>query len=138
MNDKAPFGPDNFKWTERLRRKLNETNYEWWARKLEARKQNNPNLYSDRNLKRKFGLTREWYEQKLKDQNFKCAICEKEETTFDSRANVKRRLSVDHCHKSGKIRDLLCWRCNGTLGKIDEDLDLLKKIENYIIKHKEN
>src|SRR6266567_7262027 len=67
------FGPNNFKWIEHLRRKLNETNKEWWSRKLEHRKLANPNLYSDRNLKRQYGLTREEYEQKLKEQNYVCA-----------------------------------------------------------------
>src|SRR5882762_10522242 len=50
-----PYGPDNFKWTEQLRRKRDESTKEWNSRKLEARKQANPNLESDRNIKRRFG-----------------------------------------------------------------------------------
>lgn len=129
------FGPNNFKWIERLRRKPNESKSEWWARKLEARKQANPNLYSDRNIKRKYGLTRNQYEEKLKNQNYVCAICKQPETAFDGRTNTLRRLAVDHNHKTGKIRGLLCWRCNGTIGRINEDLNLVKSIEEYLIKH---
>lgn len=74
--------------------------------------------------------------EKLKLQNYVCAICEKPESSFDSRTNTLRRLAVDHCHTSGKIRDLLCWRCNGTIGKIEEDLELLHKMIKYLEKHK--
>ena len=48
-----------------------------------------------------------------------------------------RLLSVDHNHKSGKIRALLCTRCNHTLGRINEDINLLQNIINYIIKYKD-
>lgn len=135
IRENEPFGPDNFKWAEHLRRKPNETNSEWWARKLEARKRANPNLESDRNIKRKYGLTREDYNKKLKEQDDVCAICGLQETAFDARTNTVRRLAVDHNHKTGKIRGLLCWRCNGTIGRINEDLELVKNIENYLIKH---
>lgn len=130
-----PYGPDNFKWLEHLRRKPNETNKEWWARKLEARKIINPNLESDRNIKRKYGLTREDYEEKLKSQNYVCAICKQPEIAYDGRTNTIRRLAVDHNHKTGAIRGLLCWRCNGTIGQINENLELVKSIEEYLIKH---
>lgn len=132
------FGPDNFKWAEKLKREENESNRDWNAIKLEARKQANPNLESDRNIRRKYGLTREQYNEKLKQQNYVCAICKEPETSFDARTNTLRRLAVDHCHKTLKNRGLLCWRCNGTLGKIGENLELLKNIESYIIKYKEN
>jgi len=133
-----PFGPDNFRWQEHLKRKEGETNKDWWARKRKARLLANPSMERERNYKRNFGITLAEYNEKFSKQKGLCSICGNEETSFDSRTGSKRKLAIDHCHKRGKIRDLLCWRCNGTLGKIDEDLDLLKKIENYIIKHKEN
>lgn len=135
IRESEPFGPTNFKWVEHLRRKPNETNSEWWSRKLEARKSANINLESDRNIKRKYGLTRVEYDEKLKNQNYVCAICKEPETAFDARTNTLRRLAVDHNHKTGVIRDLLCWRCNGTIGRINENLDLVKSIEEYLIKH---
>jgi hypothetical protein len=135
IRDSEPFGPNNFKWVEHLRRKPNETNSEWWARKLEARKKSYPNLYSDRNIKRKYGLTREHYEEKLKSQNYLCAICGKPEIVIDHRINVLKRLAVDHCHNSNKIRELLCNRCNTTLGKIEDNVELLQKMIDYLNKH---
>lgn len=134
-NDK--FGPDNFKWQEHLKRKENEPRKEWWARKREARKIANPSMESDRSLRRMFGLNRDQYNEKLKSQNFVCAICEKVETSVDGKTGSLRKLAVDHCHKSGKIRDLLCWRCNSTLGKLENDLKLIEKMKVYLIKHKD-
>ncbi len=132
-----PFGPDNFKWQEHLKRKETESKKEWHARKWAARQAANPSMESERNLKRKYGLTLIQYNELLKSQNNVCAICGKGETSVDARVGTTKKLAVDHCHKSGKIRGLLCWRCNGTLGKIDDSLDYLKKIEAYLIKHKE-
>lgn len=132
-----PFGPDNFKWQEHLKRKEGESKKDWWARKRAARIAANPSMESDRNIKRKYNLTREQYNEKLKNQNFACAICEQNETSVDARTGTIKGLAVDHNHKTGKIRDLLCWRCNGTIGKINENLDLLEKMKAYLIKHLE-
>jgi len=134
----APFGPDNFKWQEHLKRKEGESNRDWWARKRAARISANPSLESDRNLKRKFGLSREQYDEKLKNQNYSCAICEQKETSFDGRTGSLRSLAVDHCHKSTGIRELLCNRCNTTLGKVNDSVELLNKMINYLKKHGKN
>lgn len=130
-----PFGPDNFKWEEHLRRRPDEGLSEWWARKRASRIAANPSLESDRNIKRKFGLTRDCYNKKLEEQNFVCAICGEDEKAIDGKSNTTKKLAVDHNHKTGKIRDLLCWRCNTTIGKINEDLDLIDKMKAYLIKH---
>lgn len=129
------FGPDNFKWEEHLRKRANESNRDWWVRKRARRIELNPTLESDRNIKRKYGLTREDYTSKLEAQNFKCEICGEKETKIDGRTNKLVLLAVDHNHKTGKIRDLLCWRCNTTIGKINENLDLIDKMKAYLIKH---
>jgi len=134
----GPFGPDNFKWQEHLKRKDGESKRDWWARKRAARIAANPSMEADRNIKRKYGISREQYNEKLKLQNGVCAICGDKEKSVEPRNGSLKCLAVDHCHKTGKIRGLLCWRCNGTLGKIDEDIELLKKIELYLIKHKDN
>jgi hypothetical protein len=58
----------------------------------------------------------------------KCAICDKPRSTF------KNRLSVDHCHKSNKIRGLLCFRCNKfILGR--QTLETVRKMLEYLIKY---
>lgn len=136
IDGSKPFGPDNFRWQEHLKKKLGESNKDWWARKRAARIFANPAMESDRNIKRKFNLTREQYNEKLRLQNFVCAICEKPETA-PNRASGIKGLAVDHCHTTGKIRDLLCWRCNAMIGKADESVELLNKMINYLVKHKD-
>lgn len=77
-------------------------------------------------LKIKFGVTPEQYDEVLKQQNFSCAICEKHTLEFE------KRLAIDHDHKTGKIRGLLCMFCNTALGKFNDDVSLLKKAINYL------
>lgn len=135
--NEGKFGPNNFRWQEHLKRKEDETKKEWHARKWAARQHANPSMERERHYQRKYGISIAQYEEKLKEQNFVCAICGQFETSISVNSGTVKKLAVDHNHKTGKTRELLCWRCNGTIGKIDEDLGLLKKIENYLIKHKE-
>lgn len=84
-----------------------------------------------------YGIRPEEYEAKLKQQNYVCAICEQPETSlFHNTPGKVKRLSLDHCHKTGKIRDLLCQRCNHFLGRVDENISLLQNMINYLNKHK--
>lgn len=129
---KEPYGPNNFEWREHLKRKENESKKEWWARKWKARQAQNPGMERARNFKRKYSLTIDQYNKLLEKQNFVCKICEEKETSIDAKSGTVKRLSVDHCHNSNKIRGLLCWRCNGTLGKINDDVELLKKMITYL------
>lgn len=70
--------------------------------------------YPDRtrttNLKTKYGINKDEYDEKLKEQDFKCAICKK------GVSNNRRAFCVDHNHTTGKIRGLLCDGCNRGLG----------------------
>ncbi len=81
-------------------------------------------------LKRSFGMSLEEYEDKLKNQNNRCAICNSE-NSFDKWGV----LAVDHDHKTGKIRDLLCFKCNTILGSVNDNPLILQKAINYLIKH---
>ncbi len=84
-------------------------------------------IRKNRHLLQRYGITISQYEQMIKDQNNKCSICGKEPT--------KRQLSVDHDHKTGKIRGLLCNNCNHAIGKFDDDVILMIKAINYILKY---
>jgi len=129
------FGPDNFIWKEHLKKRDDESFRQFWARERAARIAANPSMESERNLKRKYNLTKDQYEEILKSQNFGCAICGEKETSLDSRTGSKRNLAVDHCHDKKHIRGLLCWRCNGTLGKLNDSIELLQSMINYLRKH---
>ncbi len=77
-------------------------------------------------LKTKYGLTAEAYDSLLQAQNGVCAICARPES---SRLTS---LSVDHDHKTGNVRGLLCYNCNTSLGKFRDDPALLRKAAAYL------
>jgi len=62
-------------------------------------------------------------------QEGKCAVCNKHQAEF------KKALAVDHNHKNGKIRALLCNHCNTALGLLLEDKILILKLAKYVEKH---
>ena len=78
------------------------------------------------NLKRKYGITVEQYNQMLKNQNHCCAVCDRHEDEF------KIKLAVDHNHVTGEIRGLLCSHCNRYQVGRHRDGDLLRKIAAYV------
>jgi len=82
-------------------------------------------------LVKQFGITEAKYAEMLAQQLGRCALCPA--TRFDSRWE---RLAVDHCHTSGKIRRLLCARCNLLIGNSGEDDALLERMASYIREHR--
>lgn len=74
---------------------------------------------------RKYGLSRAEYERMREEQGNKCAVCK--EPPPDNRA-----LPIDHCHKTGKVRGLLCNRCNLALGMFGDDIELLRSAVAYL------
>ncbi len=82
-------------------------------------------------LAAKYGITGYQHEIMRVKQGGKCLICEKTETIY-KRGQILA-LSVDHCHKTNKIRGLLCRKCNMGLGLFNESPTLLRKVANYII-----
>ena len=79
-------------------------------------------------LRRNYGITIEQYESMYRDQNGSCAVC--------VGVNISgRRLAVDHDHKTGKIRGLLCSRCNSAIGLARESKDILLDLFQYLDKH---
>ncbi len=81
---------------------------------------------------KQYGLTIEQYDQMLESQNHVCAICFQPETAFDSRLKVTKKLAIDHCHKTAKIRGLLCSRCNLGLGRFEDSIEIFKSIIEYL------
>ena len=77
-------------------------------------------------LLRKYGITLEDYYNLLKKQGNVCAICSTETPTGIG------TFHVDHCHKTGKIRGILCSKCNHSLGLFNEDENIIYKAYEYI------
>ena len=70
-------------------------------------------------------MTESQYNDMWCDQDGKCAICKQECPT-------NKALSIDHCHKTGRISGLLCNRCNMALGAFQDNPLLLEKAIYYL------
>lgn len=79
-------------------------------------------------LKRNFGITVEDYDALLREQGGVCAICKGTNSSG-------RRLGVDHCHATGKVRGLLCCLCNSGIGKLQDSLELVETAADYLRKY---
>ena len=77
-------------------------------------------------IERKYGITEEQYKIMVIQQNNKCLICGK------SSNNQIRRLAIDHCHTTGKIRGLLCDNCNLGLGAFQDNPEILQSAIKYL------
>jgi hypothetical protein len=64
----------------------------------------------------------------LEDQGGVCAICSKPDEVEG------RRMAIDHNHDTGAVRGLLCGNCNRGLGNFQDDIDMLKKATDYLVK----
>lgn len=92
------------------------------------------NSNREASLKKRYGITIDDYNRMLHIQNGGCAICGIQEEVYKQ---VKgRNFDVDHCHSTGKVRGLLCYGCNVTLGFVKEDVKILENIISYIISSK--
>lgn len=78
----------------------------------------------DEILKAKYSITEEIYDKILKKQEGKCAICKCHQHY--------QRLSVDHSHKTGQVRGLLCMHCNRALGHMFDSPLRLRSAADYI------
>jgi hypothetical protein len=88
--------------------------------------------YWKSNIKRKYGITPEQYDEMLNQQNGLCAVCDKPERIRDG-----RRMPVDHDHETGKVRGLLCSHCNRGIGLFGDDPDVLLSAAAYLIRAQE-
>jgi hypothetical protein len=77
-------------------------------------------------LKCMFGITIEQWNKLFENQSGCCAICKMHQSEF------KRKLSVDHNHKTGTVRGLLCMECNTGIGKFKDSIDNLNEAISYL------
>lgn len=79
-------------------------------------------------LKKKYGLTVDDLERMIMSQGNKCDICAKQ-------FSEKVKMNIDHCHTTGKVRSLLCSRCNTAIGLVFENVEIMNSMINYIKSH---
>lgn len=105
-----------YKDTEKRRQRARD-----WAKAHPERVAINSRKYL---LKRRYSSEMNRFDDMFKEQNGKCAICKSEE--------LDKRLSVDRDHETGRVRGLLCHRCNLALGLIQDNTITLTNMINYI------
>jgi hypothetical protein len=97
-----------------------------WAKRAYAA---DPEKYRRRRLRSRYGVAD--YDERLAAQGGTCAACRRPETKV-GRWGTAHQLSVDHCHVSGRVRGLLCSRCNLILGKAEDSPGLLRSLADYL------
>jgi hypothetical protein len=75
-------------------------------------------------LQWEYGISLDQYNEMMRKQDGRCAIC--------GVPNFIRKLVIDHCHDTGKVRGLLCDRCNTGIGKLRDNIDILQSAIKYL------
>lgn len=83
-------------------------------------------------LKSNYGVDLDWYTNQLKIQRGLCYICKLPETSVDKKTGLVLQLSVDHDHTTGKVRKLLCGKCNTGLGLFQDSIIFLESAVDYL------
>lgn len=116
-----PVGPDNWAWYKKLEKGASpDTRAEYTL---------------DSTLRTRYNMTFEEYCALGEAQNWVCAICKKPSEEKYWKTGQLKRLCVDHCHKTGKNRGLLCNQCNQALGKMQDSKELLQAAIDYLNKY---
>lgn len=78
-------------------------------------------------LKRSYNISLEDYENLLQTQDTRCKVC------FKNVEEIGKKLVVDHCHRTGKVRGLLCDKCNVALGLLQDNLENIANLYKYLL-----
>ena len=89
-----------------------------------------PGTMRERQLKNKFNRDNAWYESTLQAQGGVCQICK-----CPPLKNGTKKFPVDHDHKTGKVRGILCQSCNHMLGNAKDNIETLDNAISYLAKH---
>lgn len=109
-------------WRQKNPEKEREAKHAW--------RRANPDYMRDANLRNVHGITLEQFRDMERLQGGACVICRTKEA-----GGFGRWLKVDHCHKTGRIRGLLCHNCNTGLGHFKENLSFFEAAIAYLKKH---
>lgn len=115
-------------WYQRNKAERQKKHREWFDK--------HPGAIRDMHLKRKFKITLTQYNDMLSRQSGVCAICHRPERVKHGKWGKTFELSVDHNHKTGEVRGLLCSTCNRAIGLFEDDVELLKAAILYLENHR--
>lgn len=121
------------KWKKEHREKCNLQKRKHREKYLERERKKQRNNYQKNKkrvksyvLKQTYGITIEEYEARYDEQGGKCGCC--------GNTQERKRLFVDHCHSTGKIRGLLCGRCNTAIGLLGDNTEGVTRAIEYLKK----
>ncbi len=112
-------------WRFNNKERCRENNRKWQEKNKEKCR-----LVRRKSLCKRYGIKIEDYNEMFLEQNGVCAICERKETS--RLRGILGNLNIDHDHTTGKIRGLLCLRCNQVLGRVNDDVGILTKMVDYL------
>ena len=119
------------RWRKNNPEKEKEKHEKWRKANMEKvnayqreRRKNNPHIERGKKYKNLYGITLDDYEKMYDEQNGMCAICGKHQSL----------LFVDHDHKNGSVRGLLCNKCNTGIGFFHDNIGFLEKAIGYLKK----
>lgn len=112
-------------------RKINKDKFVILNKKLRDKNKERYKRYGRIQVLKSYGLSLDDFDKLLKAQNYKCGIC----STGEPGGQFKQ-WHVDHCHKTAKVRGILCNLCNRALGQFKDNIDILNSAVNYLQKSK--
>ena len=117
-------------WNLKNKDRIKQDKQEYYAENKEAQR--------NRDLLSRYGISTSDYEEMLKEQNNSCACCGITVDTLLTKypKSFHGSLVVDHDHETGKVRELLCSKCNTLVGYLEKRKELIPKAYEYINKHK--
>jgi hypothetical protein len=96
-------------------------------------RERNPDADADKRLRRVYGITLAEYNELFEAQGGVCALCKKGESTKRMKKGEGReRLAVDHCHDTGRVRGLLCFKCNTAIGSLGDTEEDAQRVVDYL------
>lgn len=113
--------------------KANRANYKINGKAHKVRKQTrySPERAKDIALRSRYGMTLVEFYALLDSQGGVCAICKKHKLD-----KIRMNLCVDHDHKTGRVRGILCFQCNKGLGHFNDSPNDLRAAADYLEKQK--
>ena len=112
----------------KIRKRWTQAERAQMAALIKGWRDENPEYERRWRLLREYGVTPEWYENKLAEQGGHCALCNMD------RVAHRKYLFVDHNHETGAVRGILCYRCNTFLARV-EDPNWLARALAYLQKY---
>ena len=121
-------------WCKSCCAKYSKLRWEKHKKKIKAKNKDYYKKYKEKwknyRLKKRYNITVADYNELLCQQKGCCAICGQKETSKNKWGLCQ--LAVDHDHNTGKVRGLLCTKCNLILGLAKDNIDILFKAINYL------